>query len=327
MKNTILNLLKNTEDFISGQHISEKLKVSRTAVWKYINMLKEEGYLIESVSKKGYKLLKSPDILTENEIMPYLNTKYIGNKIIHFHTINSTNTKAKELASLGEENGTIILSEEQTLGKGRLGRQWCSPKGKGIWLSLILKPDLDPINASKITQIGAAALCKSFIEIGIPSFIKWPNDIVINNRKVCGILTEMNGELNRINYIILGIGINVNIDMDDLPEELKDTASSLKIESGKTIDRRKLVALILNNFEPLYNELLNQGHINSSIDICRKNSILLNKQIRIINKNSTKIAKALDLDNEGRLIVQLEDGTIDTIISGEVSIRGLYGYV
>lgn len=327
MKNTILNLLKNTEDFISGQHISEKLNVSRTAVWKYINMLKEEGYLIESVSKKGYKLLKSPDILTENEIMPYLNTKYIGNKIIHFHTINSTNTKAKELASLGEENGTIILSEEQTLGKGRLGRQWCSPKGKGIWLSLILKPDLDPINASKITQIGAAALCKSFIEIGIPSFIKWPNDIVINNRKVCGILTEMNGELNRINYIILGIGINVNIDMDDLPEELKDTASSLKIESGKTIDRRKLVALILNNFEPLYNELLNQGHINSSIDICRKNSILLNKQIRIINKNSTKIAKALDLDNEGRLIVQLEDGTIDTIISGEVSIRGLYGYV
>lgn len=327
MKNTILNLLKNTEDFISGQHISEKLNVSRTAVWKYINMLKEEGYLIESVSKKGYKLLKSPDILTENEIMPYLNTKYIGNKIIHFHTINSTNTKAKELASLGEENGTIILSEEQTLGKGRLGRQWCSPKGKGIWLSLILKPDLDPINASKITQIGAAALCKSFIEIGIPSFIKWPNDIVINNRKVCGILTEMNGELNRINYIILGIGINVNIDMDDLPEELKDTASSLKIESGKTIDRRKLVALILNNFEPLYNELLNQGHINSSINICRKNSILLNKQIRIINKNSTKIAKALDLDNEGRLIVQLEDGTIDTIISGEVSIRGLYGYV
>src|SRR3712207_4852633 len=236
-------------------------------------------------------------------------------------------TKAKELASLGEENGTIILSEEQTLGKGRLGKQWCSPKGKGIWLSLILKPDLDPINASKITQIGAAALCKSFIEIGIPSFIKWPNDIVINNRKVCGILTEMNGELNRINYIILGIGINVNIDMDDLPEELKDTASSLKIESGKTIDRRKLAALILNNFELLYNELLNECHINSSIDICRKNSILLNKQIRIINKNSTKIAKALDLDNEGRLIVQLEDGTVDTIISGEVSIRGLYGYV
>lgn len=327
MKNTILNLLKNNEDFISGQHISEKLNVSRTSVWKYINMLKEEGYLIESVSKKGYKLLKSPDILTENEITPYLNTKYIGNKIIHFHTINSTNTKAKELASLGEENGTIILSEEQTLGKGRLGRQWCSPKGKGIWLSLILKPDLDPINASKITQIGAAALCKSFIEIGIPSFIKWPNDIVINNRKVCGILTEMNGELNRINYIILGIGINVNIDMDDLPEELKDTASSLKIESGKTIDRRKLAALILNNFELLYNELLNECHINSSIDICRKNSILLNKQIRIINKNSTKIAKALDLDNEGRLIVQLEDGTVDTIISGEVSIRGLYGYV
>lgn len=328
LKENILTLLKESENtFISGQFISEKLGVTRTAIWKYMNALKEDGYQIESVSKKGYRLICSPDILTFDEIKEYLNTKYIGRKLIHFNSIDSTNTKAKELSSLGEENGTVVISEEQTVGRGRLGRNWCSPKGKGIWLSIILRPDIDPMNVAKITQVAGAAVCKSLLDMGITTYIKWPNDIVINRKKACGILTEMSGELNLVNYVVLGIGINVNIDEQEFPEDLKETATSLKIEHGKAIDRKELTGKILNNFELLYENFLNTSSLSASVEICKKHSILLGREIKIINRNSTTIGKAIDVDNDGRLIVQYENGNTEAIISGEVSIRGLYGYV
>lgn len=328
LKENILSLLKESGNtFISGQFISEKLGVTRTAIWKYMNALKEDGYQIESVSKKGYRLICSPDILTFDEIKEYLNTKYIGRNLIHFDSIDSTNTKAKELASLGEENGTVVISEEQTVGRGRLGRNWCSPKGKGIWLSIILKPDIDPMNVAKITQVAGAAVCKSLLDMGIITYIKWPNDIVINRKKTCGILTEMSGELNMVNYIVLGIGINVNIDEQEFPEDLKEIATSLKIEHGKAINRKELTGKILNNFELLYEDFLNTSSLNASVGICKKHSILLGREIKIINRNSTTLGKAIDIDNDGRLIVQYENGETEAIISGEVSIRGLYGYV
>ncbi|WP_027623081.1 biotin--[acetyl-CoA-carboxylase] ligase [Clostridium lundense] len=328
MKEEILNLLKkNSNSFISGQYISEKLGVTRTSIWKYMNTLKEEGYEIESVSKKGYKLIASPDILTFHEIKEYLNTKYIGKKLVYFNSIDSTNTKAKELASLGEENGTVIISEEQTGARGRLGRNWCSPKGKGIWLSIILKPDIDPMNVAKVTQVAGAAVCKSILDMGITTYIKWPNDIVINSKKVCGILTEMSGELNMVNYVVLGIGINVNIDPQEIPKDLKEVATSLKIEEGKSINRKELTGKLLNNFELLYDDFLSSSSLNSSIEICKKYSILLGRKIKIINRNTSTLGKAIDIDSDGRLIVQYENGKTEAVISGEVSIRGLYGYV
>lgn len=328
LKENILNLLKESgHSFISGQFISEKLGVTRTAIWKYMNTLKEEGYEIESVSKKGYRLVCSPDILTFSEIKEYLNTKFIGKKFVHFDSIDSTNTKAKELASLGEENGTVIISEEQTGGRGRLGRNWCSPKGKGIWLSIILKPDIDPMNIAKITQVAGAAVCKSLLDMGITTYIKWPNDIIINNKKVCGILTEMSGELNMVNYVVLGMGINVNIDTEEFPEDLKEIATSLKIEQKKTINRKELTGRILNNFELLYEDFLSTLSLSASVKICKKHSILLGREIKIINRNTSTLGKAIDIDNEGRLIVQYENGETEAVISGEVSIRGLYGYV
>ncbi|KAJ53901.1 BirA family biotin operon repressor/biotin-[acetyl-CoA-carboxylase] ligase [Clostridium tetanomorphum] len=328
MKEEILNLLKeNNDSFISGQFISEKLGVTRTAIWKYINTLKNEGYKIESVSKKGYRLISSPDILTYEEIKENLNTKYIGRNIIYYDSIDSTNTKAKELASKGELNGTVIISEEQTSGRGRLGKIWCSPKNKGIWLSIILKPEIDPMNVAKITQIAGASVCKSLLEIGINSYIKWPNDIVINNKKVCGILTEMSCELNMINYVILGIGINANIDKNEIPEEISTIATSLKIEDGKSIKRKYLTAKILNNFEMLYEEFLHKNSFNTSLEICKKHSILLGKDIKIINRNTTIIGKAIDIDHDGRLVIEHLDGKKEALVSGEVSIRGLYGYV
>jgi BirA family biotin operon repressor/biotin-[acetyl-CoA-carboxylase] ligase len=327
LKEKILRLLKESEGrFISGQSISEKLGVTRTAIWKYINQLRKEGYEIESVSRKGYKLVHTPDLLTYEEINDKLKTKYIGKQIIYFDSVNSTNTKAKEIASDVEE-GTVLIAEEQTKGRGRLGRNWVSPKGKGIWMSIVIKPDLNPIEASKVTQVAAAAVSEGIRNIGVDNYIKWPNDIIINGKKVCGILTEMSGELNRINYIVVGIGINVNNDIDEFPDELKRKATSLKIESGIKIERKKLVAEILNNFEELYNELVKSNTINKSLKICREYSAVIGREIKIISRSEEFVGKAIDLTEEGELLVKDLKGNVKKIISGEVSVRGIDGYV
>lgn len=328
MKNKILHLLKeNEKNFISGQGISEKLGVSRTAIWKYINVLKEDGYEIESISKKGYRLISSPDLLSFEELSENLHTKYIGKNIMYFQTIDSTNNKAKELALEGYPNGTVIISEEQTFGRGRLGRSFTSPKFKGIWLSMILRPDIDPMNVSKVTQVGAAAVIKTLKELDIKAYVKWPNDIILNNKKICGILTEMSGELNKVNYVVMGIGVNVNIDAEDFPEELRDTATSISYELGRYIKRKDIVSNLLNNFEILYDEFEKKESIDTSINICKESSILIGKEVRIINRGRESLGKAIDLNNEGELIVEFNDGRIEKIISGEVSIRGLHGYV
>lgn len=328
MKQKIIQILKDNEgQFISGQIISEKLSVSRAAVWKHINQIKEEGYVIESVSRKGYRLISMPDVPTYEELKDNLNTKYIGRKVLYFETIGSTNSKAKELASLGEKEGTVIIAEEQSMGRGRLGRAWSSPKYKGIWMSLILKPDIEPYYASKITLVAAAAVARTLIDMGINIKIKWPNDLVLNKKKVCGILTEMSGEINKVNYIIIGIGMNVNIEEEEFSNELKNTATSLKVEYLKTFSRKEIAAKMLNNFEKLYEEFKNEKNIKSSIKICRENSVLLGEDIKIISQNVVKKAKALDINDDGELVVQFEDGEIVNIISGEVSMRGLYGYV
>lgn len=328
MKDKILRVLRdNKGEFVSGQQISDVLNVSRTAVWKYINVLKEDGYDIESISRKGHRLVASPDTLTYIEVSEYLATKYIGREIIHFDSIDSTNIKAKELASKGCDDGTVVISEQQTSGRGRLGRSWVSPKGKGIWMSVVLRPEINPTDATKITQIGAAAVWEAMNSLGIIAYIKWPNDIVINGKKVCGILTEMSGELNRLNYLVIGIGINVNIDGDSFSEEVNKVATSIKQEIGREVPRRELVAMILNKFEELYEELVNHGTIKKSIKICRENSILIGKKIKIISKEQELERKAIGINDEGQLLIEDDMGNVSPLISGEVSVRGVYGYV
>ncbi len=326
MKNKILKILKdNKNQFISGENLSKDFGITRAAIWKYMNALKEEGYEITSISKKGYKLVNSPDILRYEEVEEYLQTKYIGRNILHYNTIDSTNKAAKSLAIEGIEEGTVIVSEEQTSGRGRLGRSWVSPKSSGIWMSIILKPNISPMMASRVTLIGAAAVHKALEEINIDAKIKWPNDIVLNNKKLCGILTEMSGEMDKLNYIVMGIGLNVN--EEDFSDELKNIATSLKIEKNEHINRKELFGKILNNFEILYDEFKNHGNIASTVNICRKNSLLLGKEVRVINGMKTVTVKVLDLDEDGELLVEYEDKSKGKIISGEVSVRGLYGYV
>ncbi len=327
MKGKILKLLKDSgNDFVSGQKISEVLGVSRAAIWKHINIIKEDGYEIEAISRKGYRIISSPDILTFEEIRNYLNTEYIGKNIIYYDSIGSTNSKAKELAEAMQEHGTIIISEEQTTGHGRLGRNWISPKFKGIWMSIILRPNIITENISQITLLGAAAVQKAIMKMGINTNIKWPNDIVLNGKKVCGILTEMSGEIDHINYLVMGIGINVNLEEEDIPLDLKDVATSIKIESGKYMERKILLANILNIFEELYIDFVQNDNIKETIDICRKNSMLIGKEIQLINKGKVTTAKAMDISDKGELVIENNLGKIEYVVSGEVSVRGIYGY-
>lgn len=326
MKSKILKLLKKSNDFLSGEKISEEFGVTRAAIWKSINLLRDNGYEIESISRKGYRLLSSPDILTYEEIEDNLNTKFIGRKIYYHDTIDSTNKMAKDIAHK-EEEGVIIVAEEQYEGIGRLRRTWVSPKERGIYFSIILKPQVSPMEVAKLTLIGAAAVQLALNEIGINSEIKWPNDIVINRKKACGILTEMSSELNMINYVVMGIGINVNLEKNEIPEDLKEKATSLKIESKTEVDRKKLFAEVLNKFEEIYIPFQDNSEIGSVIEICRKNSAVIGKEISVINGKNIRRGKAIDIDEAGELIVEFEDGKIERVFSGEISIRGIEGYI
>lgn len=327
MKDKILQLLReNTDSFVSGQSLSDKLGVSRTAIWKYINSLKEDGYEIESISKKGHRLISTPDILNYEEIKEHLHTNIIGRNILYYQSLDSTNNKAKEIAK-DSIHGTVIISEEQTSGRGRLGRSWVAPKLKGVWMSIILKPDTDPLNIPKVTQVGAAAVVKALQQFNIAAQVKWPNDIIINGKKVCGILTEMSGELNVVNYVIMGIGINVNMDENEISRDILPTATSIKIETGIKLKRKELVSSLLNNFELLYKEFESKGTIDETVKICKENSALIGKDVRIISRSKETLGRAIDLSDDGELVVQYNDGNIEKIISGEISIRGLNSYV
>ncbi|WP_163191621.1 biotin--[acetyl-CoA-carboxylase] ligase [Clostridium thermarum] len=325
MKTKVLNLLSENS-YVSGESISEALGISRAAVWKYINILKKEGYIIDSSTNKGYIVLDRPDVLTSVEVSPFIRTEFVGKNIVHFNTISSTNTKAKELAADNCPNGTVIISEEQTSGRGRLGRQWVSPKCKGIWMSIILRPDIPPMEAYKVTIIAAAAVHGALAENGADSLIKWPNDIIMNGKKVCGILTEMNSELSKIHYLVIGIGINVNTEDTEIPEELKDKASSLKLETNRHFDRKLLLGSILNNFEPLYKEFTSTGSIETSIAVCRDHSAVLNREVILLEGNKSSTVKVVDINSNGHLLIQ-ESDAVREILSGEVSIRAKEGYI
>lgn len=322
MKNKIISLLKNTEEeFVSGEKISEQLGITRAAIWKYMKMLKEDGYLIEAYTKKGYKLISSPDLLTYEEISNKLTTSFLGRNLLYYKTIDSTNNTAKNLANEGALDGTVLVAEKQTSGRGRLGRQWVSPEYKGIYTSFILRPKIEPMKAAKITQITAAAAYLTFKEFGIDSSIKWPNDIIVNGKKVCGILTELNCELNEINYLVVGIGINVNLDSDDFTEEISKIATSLKIANGKEINRKALLATLLNNFEKLYLDFIENENTSTALEICKSHSAIIGKDIKLIRKGEYFDAKAIDITDDGNLVVEYPNKEIATVFSGEVSVR------
>ena len=268
MREKILEvILDNEKEFISGEELSKKLGISRTAIWKHIRILRSQGYNIESVNKKGYRLVDEPtDLLNPQNIYRNLKTKFIGKNVLHFETIDSTNDYAKKI---GNElrDGSVIISEEQTKGKGRLGRVWESKAGEGIWMSIILKPNIIPNKAPFITLIAGASIVKALNILGVDAKIKWPNDITINNKKLSGILTELSAEIERVNYIVVGIGMNVKD--TDFEEELKDKATSLYKENYN-VSRVDIVKEILCQFEKLYLDYIEKDDKKEVLDICRQ---------------------------------------------------------
>ncbi|MDR5588732.1 MULTISPECIES: biotin--[acetyl-CoA-carboxylase] ligase [Clostridium] len=321
MENKILNKLKNSSKYISGETLSLELKISRSAIWKHIRTLKNKGYVIDGISNKGYKLISSPNTLFPNEINPLLKTKKIAKDIKYFSELPSTNKTAKQLADNDTiSDGTLILAEKQTLGKGRFDRKWISPTN-GIWMSLILKPNIPPSEASKITQIAAASVYKALLNLDINVHIKWPNDIFVNGKKLCGILTEMKCDIDRIHYLVLGIGLNVNLESQEIPDELKDIATSLKLEFNKTFSKSLILSEILNNFEPLYEKFIFKNDISEVLNICRKNSNLLNKKAKLITYHNEEIVTCIGINDNGELIVKDTAGNEKAVTSGEISFR------
>lgn len=326
MKSKILKMLRNENDYISGQDICNQLGVSRTAIWKNIKTLKEEGYEIDSINNKGYKIISYPDLVSESEIYSVLNSKWLGQNIVSYDTIDSTNIEAKKLAEAGAANGTVLISELQTQGKGRRGKGWIGPKGSGIWMTLLLKPDMKAVHASMLTLIAALAVNKGILlTTGCDCSIKWPNDIVLNGKKLCGILTEMSTEMEYINYVVVGIGINVNT--ANFHKDIEHIATSLHLSSGKFYHRSEIVAEVLKQFEYYYELFLKDENLNGVMD--EYNSILINvgKEVKIIQNGEEYVRTAIGINKQGELLVKDSNGHIEKIISGEVSVRGLYGYI
>jgi len=325
LRQKLVEILKqNREDFISGQKLSEIMKVSRTAIWKQTKELERLGYKVQAHRKLGYRLISEPDLLICEEVAPYLNTKFIGRNYIHKESLSSTNDLAKELA-YKVPDGTVIVAEEQTKGRGRMGRSWFSEKSSCILTSLILKPQIRPEKTVALTQVAALAVVKAIEEVcSVKTKIKWPNDIILNSKKVCGILTEMSSEIDVVNYIVIGIGINVNC--TKFPDDLKEKATSLQLELGKPVDRKKLLASLLNNLEIYYKKYEEKG-FESLIPLILENSITIGKEVRAIYADREIKGQAITIDKEGKLIIRTEKGEEIALLSGEVSVRGLLDYI
>lgn len=326
MKEEILGFLREQDGFVSGQDICDKLGVSRTAVWKYVNMLRSEGYEIESVTRKGYRLLRSPDLITKEEILRVLPEQTLTGDICYYDTIDSTNEAAKRAATAGAPDGSLYVADQQTAGKGRRGRNWISPGGEDIFCSLLLRPDLPTECASMLTLVAAlaaAAVAEKYS--GERCQIKWPNDIVLHDKKICGILTEMGVELGEISYVVIGIGFNIN--RREIDEEISSMATSLYRETGKETVRARFLADFLIDFLQRYHTFLKERTLQPFVEEYNAHLINTGREVRLIREGKELIRTARGINESGELLVTDETGREEAVFSGEVSVRGLYGYV
>lgn len=325
MKSEILTALRNTKEYVSGQELCEKLGVSRTAVWKGMQKLKEEGYRIEAIPNKGYRLTESPDVLSAEELESIRKTSWAGQRIVYYDVTDSTNIQAKRLAEEGAPHGTLVVAERQSAGRGRRGRYWESAEHEGIFMTILLRPEFKPEQASMLTIIAAMAVTKAIrTMMQLSANIKWPNDIVLNGKKICGILTEMSTEIEAINYVVIGIGINVS--NRQFGEEAAGIATSIAMESGLQVHRAELIESVWEWFEFYYDRFCKDGNlkrIQKEYDACLVNR---DRQVRILDPKEPFVGIARGITETGELIVETEEGT-KLVSSGEVSVRGIYGYV
>ncbi len=325
MKERILECLRGADTFLSGEELSRRFGVSRTSIWKAIRQLTQEGYDIEAVRNKGYRLLDEPDLLREKDIRAALNTRWAAGSLAIFDAVDSTNNEAKRRAEDGAPHGLLVLGEEQTAGRGRRGRDWDSKKGDGIYMSLLLKPQMAPGNASMLTLVMGLAVREALAEAGVPSpMIKWPNDIVAEGKKLCGILTEMSAQIDCINYIVIGVGINVH--QQSFPPELAEKATSLDLLLSDVPRRSTIVAAVMGHFEKYYECFLKTEDLQELKELYETHLVNCHRPVRVLDQKAPFTGTALGINAAGELLVATEDRVV-AVASGEVSVRGIYGYV
>lgn len=328
MQGEILSLLREKKTYVSGQQLCEQFGVSRTAVWKAIEQLRKEGYQIRAVQNKGYILVedKQEEHFNGAELASRMDTRWAAKKLFFYDTIDSTNTEAKRLGEEGAPDGTLVVADMQTAGKGRRGRGWISPAHTNVYFTLLLRPRFAPDKAAMLTLVIAHSMCRAVEEVtGLEAGIKWPNDIVVSGKKICGILTEMSVELNEIKYVVIGVGINVR--EQEFPEELREKAIALDTACGTRVDRTRLITAIMKAFEEDYEKFLQTVSLEGLQSSYEKRMVNCGKEVCVLDPKGEYRGIARGINETGELLVELPDGTIREVYAGEVSVRGIYGYV
>ena len=328
LKDEILELLRQGGDYVSGQEMSSRLGVTRAAVWKAVESLRQEGYAISSVTRRGYRLEAATNRLTQGEVLTELGEHPWRDRVQVLDTVGSTNNLCKVLAQQGAPSGTVVLADHQTGGRGRMGRSFFSPPGMGVYLSVILRPETTPQNLLHLTCAFAAAMCDAVERAcGLRPEIKWTNDLISGGRKLSGILTELSieAESGHVQYAVLGIGVNCCQGPGDFPPEVADKAGSLAMALGGPVDRNRLAAEMIRSSEELSRTLLSCK--TQWMDKYRRDCVTIGKDVEVLRPDKMEKGRALDVDENGGLVVRYADGREETVSSGEVSVRGLYGYV
>ncbi|MGN1148227.1 MAG: biotin--[acetyl-CoA-carboxylase] ligase [Lachnospiraceae bacterium] len=326
MKSEILSLLRGTDSYISGQELCERFGVTRSAVWKAIGQLKKEGYEIEAVPNRGYRLTACPDVLSQNELESRMHTKWAGKRLAYYDSIGSTNVQAKLMAEEGAPAGTLVVADEQTAGRGRRGRGWDSPPGRNLYFTLLLRPDFAPDKASMLTLVMALAVWEAMEETyEAKAGIKWPNDIVLQGKKVTGILTEMSMQGEDIQHVVIGVGINVK--KQEFAPEIAERATSLEAELGREISRALLLEKIMEHFEKDYEAFCQTYDLSLLMETYNACLVNCGREVRVLDPAGEYTGLAQRINEKGELLVQTPDGKVQEVYAGEVSVRGIYGYV
>ena len=321
-------LLEQGDAYVSGEDMSRRLGISRAGVWKAIQALRGEGYEIDSAPNRGYRLLSAPDRVREGELAGPLAGCLVGSSLACLDVIDSTNTECKRRAMAGAPEGLVVIAEEQTGGRGRRGRSFQSPRGAGLYLSALLRPRLEPEEVTDFTAWTAVAVCDGIqAACGVRPRIKWTNDIVMNGKKLVGILTELGleSETNALDYLVSGIGINVNQRPEDFSPDIRDMAASLAMVLGHPVRRTQLAAQVIRALDRMYRSFPKEKE--RYLEQYRADCLTPGNQVQLITPASRQEARALAIDDDFRLVVELPDGTRKALSSGEVSVRGMYGYV
>ncbi|HEX5400091.1 MAG TPA: biotin--[acetyl-CoA-carboxylase] ligase [Verrucomicrobiae bacterium] len=318
----ILSALHANPGGVSGTELAECLGISRAAVWSRIEELRKVGFDIEADPHTGYRIAGEPDALLADDLLARLGkTKIIGRDVRVFEQTTSTNDVVEKLARDNVREGIVVFAESQTKGRGRLGRKWISPERKGLWFSVLLRPDLRPQETTQLTVAAAAALRRAIqSETGLKPEIKWPNDIVIGGRKAAGILTELSAEPDRVRHVILGIGVDVNLDASGFPTDLKRTATSLKIESGETVSRAQLAVAVLRELDADYSRVCARGFA-SLADEWERNCTTIGKDVVVQIGSRSIRGRAESLDEDGALLLRTEHGRLEPITGGDVTLQ------